>query len=434
MNRLVNEVVTNNLCTGCGTCAGVCSADALKMTETNYGLLVPKVDIGCCKDCGLCDKICPQINSSTLMKQTVPKFPVGSVCSAFLASSNSSVFSNEGQSGGLVRSLLSFALKEDFAKAAMCVKDNHEHPLRPVVELVTSPDQFTSIARSKYCPVPVNSLIAKLLDFGGPVVFVGLPCHMQGMILAMEHFPQLREKIVLKIGLFCDRILDYRATDFILRSANVTPDEVVKFDYRHNEWKGWPGHSCIITKDGRKINVNRKRRIYARAFFTPIHCRLCVDKLNMLSDISVGDPYGLAKGTSVPTAVLVRNDSAANLLYRAHEKDYISLDPVAENEIVRNQKAHLKFKHNAYYLRLTSRNGFKIPWFGEIPNIVPEGKCPLWVKLSLWFTLFSNTQKGNKLLMAMPLSTISIWHTITCCWQFGLKMTKKVKSLFNGQR
>ncbi len=434
MNRPIDEVVANHLCTGCGTCDGVCSANALKMIETDYGLLVPQVDLDRCKDCGLCDKVCPQINASTLMTQAISKFPVGPVCSAFLASAKASDFADEGQTGGFVRSLVAFALKENIAKAAVCVQDDPEQPLRPVAKLITSPDQAVSIARSKYCPVSVNSLIAKLLDFNGPVVFVGLSCHMQGLTLAMEHFPQLHKKVVLKIGLFCDRILDYRATDFILRNANVTPDEVETFDYRHNEWKGWPGHSRITTKDCRKINVNRERRIYARAFFTPVHCRLCIDKLNMLSDISVGDPYGLAKGFRIPTAVLSRNDSATKLLHSAYEKGYISLDPAESDIIIRNQHVNLKFKHNTYFLRRINHSGFKLPWFGEIPNIALDGKCPFWVKFSLWLTLFSNTQKGNKLLRTMPLSTVSIWHTLTRCWRFGLKVTTKFKNLFNRQR
>jgi len=56
--RNIAAVVQNRLCTGCGTCVGVCPSQALEMAVTT-GLLLPNVDAEKCTDCRLCIQSCP---------------------------------------------------------------------------------------------------------------------------------------------------------------------------------------------------------------------------------------------------------------------------------------------------------------------------------------------------------------------------------------
>ena len=76
-------------CTGCGTCANICPANALTMEANNEGFFVPKIDYEKCINCGLCEKKCvalhPQYNNN--------KAPE---CYAFLASDEIREVSSSG--------------------------------------------------------------------------------------------------------------------------------------------------------------------------------------------------------------------------------------------------------------------------------------------------------------------------------------------------
>ena len=50
-------------CSGCGACAQICSKHAIDMVEDNEGFLFPILNQEKCVQCGLCDKICPEVNS-----------------------------------------------------------------------------------------------------------------------------------------------------------------------------------------------------------------------------------------------------------------------------------------------------------------------------------------------------------------------------------
>lgn len=52
-------------CCGCTACANSCNHGALTMQHNEEGFLMPHVDESKCVDCGLCDKVCPHLNTST---------------------------------------------------------------------------------------------------------------------------------------------------------------------------------------------------------------------------------------------------------------------------------------------------------------------------------------------------------------------------------
>ena len=58
----VTDVPRYKLCTGCGTCAGVCPANAVTMAyATRNRTYTPRVGRGLCTGCGLCRQVCPGI-------------------------------------------------------------------------------------------------------------------------------------------------------------------------------------------------------------------------------------------------------------------------------------------------------------------------------------------------------------------------------------
>ena len=53
-------------CTGCFACANSCPKDAVSLPENYEGFYFPVIDNDKCIDCGLCDKVCPQVTAQPM--------------------------------------------------------------------------------------------------------------------------------------------------------------------------------------------------------------------------------------------------------------------------------------------------------------------------------------------------------------------------------
>ena len=49
-------------CCGCGACVQRCPKRCITMQEDKEGFLYPEIDRTCCIDCGLCEKIKPELS------------------------------------------------------------------------------------------------------------------------------------------------------------------------------------------------------------------------------------------------------------------------------------------------------------------------------------------------------------------------------------
>ena len=58
------EITDKSKCNGCHACKQICSKHAIDMVEDDEGFLYPNIEYEKCIDCGLCEKICPEINKS----------------------------------------------------------------------------------------------------------------------------------------------------------------------------------------------------------------------------------------------------------------------------------------------------------------------------------------------------------------------------------
>ncbi len=136
---LKSAVWDRGTCSGCGACAAVCPADAIRIDE---GATVP-ANIGYCKaetdsvPCGACHDVCPR---------TGPAPPPG-IGSCLERVSARAAFEVAGrQSGGAVTAILEHALNAGLVDAVVTVsEDRWTH--KPVSTLVTSGETLHRVGR-----------------------------------------------------------------------------------------------------------------------------------------------------------------------------------------------------------------------------------------------------------------------------------------------
>ncbi|MEM3449035.1 MAG: 4Fe-4S binding protein, partial [Nitrososphaerota archaeon] len=56
----IAPIVKRDLCTGCGTCVGVCPSSAIKIVKDDLkGIFIPQIEEKSCNYCGICYDVCP---------------------------------------------------------------------------------------------------------------------------------------------------------------------------------------------------------------------------------------------------------------------------------------------------------------------------------------------------------------------------------------
>ncbi|MFT0275671.1 4Fe-4S binding protein [Bacteroides faecis] len=63
------DILSKEQCTGCSVCVDVCPVRAISIHSDSEGFGYPKIDMGTCIRCNLCEKKCPVIYAEKLKKK-----------------------------------------------------------------------------------------------------------------------------------------------------------------------------------------------------------------------------------------------------------------------------------------------------------------------------------------------------------------------------
>lgn len=383
------DVIASHLCSECGTCAGICPTQAIEMRETSWGALVPHLDEEKCVSCSLCNDVCPQIQVLPAIRDVVLDSSYGDIRAAYLGTPSDERVAQLGHTSGFGRSLLAWLLRSGRIQGVLCVFDDDMNPLRPKARLVDDPNEILKASRSKYCPVPLNAALQGVEGFAGKIAVVGLSCHLQGLVLAARRKPEIAKRIGLKVGLICDRILSFRGTDYLLKRAHVSPQAVRRFDYKHKESFGWPGDVRIDTRSGHVKYLPTYVRTRVNAVFTPLHCWLCPDKMNVMADVVIGDPWGLCHGKDVPTLVLARTAIGHDIVKEASSLGIHDLQAVPQDEALKGHDLDGRRQRVQFAAEICRRRSCPLPTNVKDLRISDEKAYPRTVgsRLGFWMNL-----------------------------------------------
>ena len=372
----VGRVEKAGLCTQCGTCAGVCPADAVALEwELRHGWRV-HVDDGRCTDCGACLAACPGESFDFRPEAPWRERNAGAPSPDFLGPWRGLWFGwatdpdvrHRGASGGVATAILRAVLEDGVpgadggrvpVDAVVCAAVDPVNALavRPV--LAATAAEVAACRGSKYNTVAMNEVLRHVRATPGHYVLVGLPCHLQGLRLAQARSATLRERVVLALGIFCGWTSEPRATEVAARRAGLDPDELGSVSYRG---PGWPGEMRLETRSG-----DGRRRAYPGYFdrfmgaYTPPRCRLCPDALAECADVSVGDAW-LDRFTEDPDVadgvsdVIARTPAGARLVEELAGRDVLALQDATPEEMVASQTEALRIKRQVLRGRLWLRH------------------------------------------------------------------------------
>ena len=167
----------NRDCCGCTACYNICPKGAIEMQPNNEGFLMPTVDIDKCIQCGLCDKVCPHLNTQTDIERfSIENFKEKE---AYLYYSKSEK-RKKSASGGFVYESMVKILNQGGVVCG-CVWDENVEARHIVSDEI---DDVYRMQSSKYVQSNLNNCykdIRNALKNGRDVLFCGTPCQTAGL-------------------------------------------------------------------------------------------------------------------------------------------------------------------------------------------------------------------------------------------------------------
>jgi coenzyme F420 hydrogenase subunit beta len=302
--RLSQEVIRSGVCTRCGTCVSICPEKALVMEDETPRL------VGKCTACGICYRACPRTITSI-------KSLIGDYVAAFVG--KTALDKVKGQDGGIVTSLLLYALDNNLIDAAIVTQKSEKEPWKPVAKIATSAEDILKSSGSVYShSQTVEALIEAINKGHRSIAFVGTPCNIDA-VAKMQTQPfgilQLFMKAkILKIGLFCMDSFDCEGIkEFFEEEKGIPLSSISKMGIASGKFN-------IIYDNDKSDACPVKDLDRCRS----TSCHYCRDFTSELADISVGS-VGSPEGFST---ILVRTGVANELLEDAMENGYLTLKPL----------------------------------------------------------------------------------------------------------
>jgi coenzyme F420 hydrogenase subunit beta len=191
--------------------------------------------------------------------------------------------------------------------------------------------------------------------------------------------PALKEKVGAVIGIFCAGTPSTQGTIDLLNKYHINAEDVGVLRYRG---RGWPGHFTVRPKCDKNIIC---KLTYKEAWgfvqaYRPYRCYLCPDATGELADISCGDAWYREIKDDDPghSIVLIRTEKGKQIIRRAIEAGYITMERAAPQILSLSQKA-LPNKRGTVWGRALTMRAFGLP----APQYIGFSLFKSWLALSV---------------------------------------------------
>lgn len=293
VSKTVQYTVSQNLCCGCGVCKGICPKDAISW-ERKDGLYLPRIDELKCVNCGLCIQVCPGLGHTYVTKETAVQTVTGTVTVCCNAWSKAPGLRHVSASGGVISTMIQYLLASGKYDGVFCL-DSYDYREQLKTRLYTAEEvaaewDKSNAPKSRYLPVSHENAVSYMRGHrNGKLILVGTSCAIRGLLAAVEKL-NLNKEQYLFIGLFCDKVFNYNVLSYF---ADTYADGAMlkAMHFKNKESGGWPGNMKFFPDNADAFYVPMAARAKAKDYFMPERCLYCVDKLNVMADISLGDNY-----------------------------------------------------------------------------------------------------------------------------------------------
>jgi coenzyme F420 hydrogenase subunit beta len=387
--RSVHDAAAWRLCVGCGACACACPERRIRLVDVEDDGIRPVLSRDGCDGCGMCLRVCPGVETAhdAVEKRsgTIPELlegfgPVLELWEGYAADPD---IRFRGSSGGLTTALALFCLEKEGMHAVLHTGADEDVPWKNRTVLSRTWEDLLGRTGSRYLPASPCDGLDAMASAQARCVFIGKPCDVVGTMKSADLRPDLAGRIGVTIAFFCAGTPSTRGVLEMLRSFEVSPEEVESIRFRGN---GWPG---TFTAKLKRNTRPPHRMTYLRSWgflqkYRPYRCHLCPDGTGEFADLSCGDPWyrGISDDEPGRSLVLVRTQRGRTILRGAVDSGYVILRRV-EPWVLKESQKNLLGKRQAVWGRLLAMRllGVPTPEFQGFPLFRNWRRLPLREKL-----------------------------------------------------
>ncbi|NQE46204.1 Coenzyme F420 hydrogenase subunit beta [ANME-1 cluster archaeon GoMg2] len=315
---LKREVIETGKCTLCGGCIATCKLLDIGYLSVSEEEPVIGEGLQCPADCGYCYSQCPRVEKPELQEGLEEIYEVVSKDEEILKAC---------QDGGVVTSLLVYALSDAVAEGCITVVDKGDW--KPEVQVAMDKQSLINSAGSKYTPAATLMGIPEaIVNYGlWSSALVGTPCQMEAyeQMLAVgrgtHNAHNFSTNVQLRIGLFCQGCYSYEKLmkDYLERQHGINLTEVTKLDIRDDVLHVYAGDKELLSVEISELEDYKRDG-----------CKICEDFIGLFSDLSVGN-VGVPAGKS---AVIIHTNFGKEVLEYAIARGFIEAKPIDQSGAV----------------------------------------------------------------------------------------------------
>ena len=365
--KVIDLVVKNDLCVGCGICVYKCPSNALEMAWDKNGFLFPKV-ISSCDSEGACLEVCPF--------NPIPKDEVrteNEIAELFLETENhhqkigkykqiyagfSTEFRLSSSSGGLGTYISTKLLENKIVDHIFSIKESSEPGIFYQYSVSSSKSDLLQASKTRYFPVTLATVFSEINQLEGKIAVVGVACFIKAIRLAQHSEPKLKEKIPFLIGIICGGLKSSFFTEYLASKIAVEIKNIQKPQFRKKDFSSTANDysfSCSDENEEEKsIKMKTVGDMWGTGLFKANACDFCEDVTTELADISLGDawldPFDKdGKGTNV---IVTRSLLAENLIKEGIKNKDLEVDFLPLEIFLSSQQGSFNHRHKGLPARI----------------------------------------------------------------------------------
>ena len=338
MKQTFKYICPKDECTGCMACINACNHSAIKLIKNEIGFDYPVIQSDICISCGLCYRVCPQLNKREL------KYPE----KCYAAALKDRDLLLKCASGGVATALSDHYIRMGGVVVGCSGKDmsSVQHTI------VSNREQLKHLQGSKY----IQSFISKdlfcqireLLKIGKSVLFIGTGCQVAGL----QNFLIKKYNNLLTVDLVCHGVPSQQMFNDNMKLYPKIEINSVKFRQKMAK------KNNTVTNFGNSIRYGlaAKSQEHIKSFWIPWYkdpylgafmdcinfrdgCYKCLyARPERQSDLTICDFWGLHKDSHLyhtpgVSAILVNSEKGNRIL--AELKPILNLEAREVKEAVR---------------------------------------------------------------------------------------------------
>ena len=378
--KVLDIVVKNDLCIGCGLCVYKCPTKALSMHWNEQGFLVPELT-GDCDLNGDCISVCPfnlypdkEVETENelaelFLKDAIITHPkIGKYIGIYAGYSEE--FRVTSSSGGLATYIFSELIERGIVNHIFSVQESQTKGEHYTYAISSSKEELLNASKTRYFPVTLATVLPKIHELEGKVAVVGVACFIKAIRLAQHKEPELKEKIPFLVGIICGGVKSRFFTEYLAGKAGVEIENIEKPQFRIKDLNSTAGdysYGCYdkSSAEEKTIKMREVGDMWGTGIFKNNACDFCDDVTTELADISLGDawlePFAKdGKGTNV---VATRTPFADILIQKGISNGKLHVELLPLDRFLSSQQGSFNHRHTGLSVRIKKarKNNRPIP-------------------------------------------------------------------------